>query len=153
MIYEFIDDQGTFRVRSPQRYNLYFPLTNKYGSLLSSISPNLSGDIKTDNEHFLTPPASIEDLRSSTLCRRDFFIKTNNQIIRLSSSYNDTLEAGFLYHKVIKKTKTLGIEVLNFIPYNLAAEIMRVKVKNITNKLLKIIPTSFIPVYARAEKT
>ncbi|MFH0858761.1 MAG: cellobiose phosphorylase [Candidatus Omnitrophota bacterium] len=152
MIYEFIDDQGTFRVKSPHRYNLYFPLTNKYGSLFCSISPNLSGDIKKDNEHFLTPPASIEDLRSSLLCRRDFFIKTNNEIIRLSSSYDDILEVGFLYQKVIKKTKTLKIEVLNFVPYNLAAEVMRVRIKNNTHKPLKIIPTSFIPIYARSEK-
>ncbi|MFH1398410.1 MAG: cellobiose phosphorylase [Candidatus Omnitrophota bacterium] len=152
MIYEFIDNQGTFRIKSPQRYNLYFPLTNKYASLISSISPNLSGDIKKNNEHFLTPPASIEDLRSSPLCRRDFFIKTDKEIIRLSSSYNDTLEAGFLYHKVIKKTKTLEIGVLNFIPHDLPVEIMRVKVKNIINKPLKIIPTSFIPLFCRAEK-
>ncbi len=152
MIYEFIDNQGTFRVKSPQRYKLYFPLTNKYASLISSISPNLSGDIKKDNEHFLTLPASIEDLRSSSLCRRDFFIKTDKEIIRLSSSYNDTLEAGFLYHKVIKKTKTLEIEVLNFIPHDLPVEIMRVKVKNIINKPLEIIPTSFIPLFCRAEK-
>ena len=52
MIYRFIDNQGTFRVKDPHKYNLYFPLTNQDGSLLSSISPNLSGDIKKDNEHF-----------------------------------------------------------------------------------------------------
>src|SRR3990167_8308717 len=110
MIYEFIDNQGTFRVKNPHQYNNYFPLTNSSGSLLSSISPNLSGDIKKDNRSFLTPPASIEDLRFNLLCRRDFFIKLNQKsTLRMSSPYNDVLEAGFLYHKLIKKVKNLVI--------------------------------------------
>ena len=95
MIYRFIDDKGTFVVESPHKYNLYFPLANKDGSLLSSIAPNLAGDIKRDNEHFLTPPASIEDLRSNLLTRREFFIGIDSQTIRISYPYNDTLDAGF----------------------------------------------------------
>ena len=71
MIYRFIDDKGTFTVKDPHKYNLYFPLTDKDGELLSSISPNLGGDIKRDNDHFLTPPASIEDVRNNLFCHRD----------------------------------------------------------------------------------
>jgi cellobiose phosphorylase len=152
MIYKFIDDFGTFVVDNPQRYNLYFPLTNREGSILSSISPNLSGDIKKDSEHFLTPPASVEDLRSNLLCRREFFIKVGQETIRLSHAYNDTLEAGFLYQKITKKTSTLQIEIINFVPYDLAAEVMWVKVRNISKRELIITPTSFIPLFARAEK-
>ncbi len=152
MIYKFIDDNGTFTVKNPHKYNLYFPLTNSDGSLLSSIGPNLGGDIKKDNEHFLTPPASIEDVRNNLLCRRDFFIKTDKEIIRLSSPSDDTLEAGFLYHKLIKETKSLRIEILSFIPHNIAAEVMWVRVINKTNKEIKITPTSFIPLYGRTEK-
>ena len=152
MIYKFIDDKGTFRVENPQRYNLYFPLTNKDGSILSSISPNLAGDIKKDNERFLTPPASIEDLRGNFLTRRDFFIKTNTETLRLSFPYNDTLEAGLLYHKITKQTKSLEIEILNFVPSDAPVELMRVKVKNKSGKDIKIIPTSFIPLYGRSEK-
>ena len=152
MIYNFKDEKGTFTLKNPQAYNLYFPLTDKDGRLLSSISPNLSGDIKKDNEHFLTQPVSIEDTRSNPLCCRDFFIKTGDEIIRLSNSYDDALECGFLYHKLIKKTKNLHIEVLNFIPHNLGVEIMRIKVTNKSGKEVKITPTSFIPVYARSEK-
>lgn len=153
MIYKFIDDNGTFVVENPHKYNLYFPLTNKDGSLLSSISPNLAGDIKRDNEHFLTPPASIEDLRSNLLVRRDFFIKTDQETVRLSYAYQDTLEAGFLYHKIIKKTKFLEIEILNFIPFNTAVEVMQIKVKNTSPERIKITPTSFIPLYGRPEKS
>jgi len=150
MIYQFIDSKGTFRVKNPQKYNLYFPLTNKNGSLLSSISPNLAGDIKANQEHFLTPPATIEDLRSNLLCRRDFFIGLKGQTLRLSLAHNDTLEAGFLYHKLIKKTKGLDIEILNFIPHNLNCEVMQVKIKNKTKRSLGFTPTSFIPLYGRS---
>ncbi len=152
MIYRFIDGQGTFSLKNPHRYNLYFPLTDANGRLLSSIGPNLAGDIKRDNEHFLTLPASIEDLRSSLLCRREFFIKVGEKVIRLSSPYQDNLEAGFLYHKVHKKVIGLDIEILSFIPHNLPVEVMRVKIRNISSKEIKIIPTSFIPLYGRGEK-
>lgn len=152
MIYKFIDNQGTFIVENPHRYNLYFPLTNRNGALLSSISPNLAGDIKKDNDHFLMPPASIEDIRNNLLCRRDFFIKINEETVRLSYPYNDTLEAGFLYQKILKKTRFLYIEILNFVPYNLAVEVMWVKIKNVAKRELNLVPTSFIPLYARSER-
>lgn len=153
MIYKFIDNKGTFTVSDPQHYNLYFPLTNAKGNLLSSISPNLAGDIKRDDDHFLTVPASIEDLRSNLLCRRDFFIKTKREIIRLSSPYTDKLEAGLLYHKITKTTSLLEIEILNFIPYNLDAEVMWIKIKNKSAKDITITPTSFVPLYGRSEKS
>ncbi|MFA6216856.1 MAG: cellobiose phosphorylase [Candidatus Omnitrophota bacterium] len=152
MIYRFIDDKGTFVVEKPLNFGLYFPLTNQNGSFLSSISPNLAGDIKRDNDHFLTPPASIEDIKNNPLCRRDFFIKTGKTTIRLAYTDKDSLEAGFLYHKVIKKTRALAIEVINFIPYNRDVEVMWVKIRNEGNSSLKFTPTSFIPLFGRAEK-
>jgi len=152
MIYRFIDALGTFSLKNPLRHNFYFPLTDASGRLLSSIAPNLSGDIKKDNEHFLTLPASIEDLRSSPLCRREFFIKTGKKVIRLSRPYQDRLEAGFLYQKVYKKVSGLEIEILSFIPYDLPVEVMRIKIKNVSSGEIKILPTSFLPLYGRAEK-
>ncbi|MCX5708449.1 MAG: hypothetical protein NTY14_05710, partial [Candidatus Omnitrophica bacterium] len=152
MLYRFIDDFGAFLIKNPHRYKLYFPLADANGRLLSAIAPNLSGDIKKDNEHFLTQPASVEDLRSSPLCCREFFINCAGKVIRLSHPGQDTLEAGFLYHKITKKIKGLEIEILNFIPFDLPVEIMRIKVKNISRKKLEIVPTSFIPLYGRSEK-
>jgi cellobiose phosphorylase len=152
MIYRFIDDKGTFVIEDPQRIGLYFPLTDAVGSILSSISPGLSGDIKKDNEHFLTPPASILDLKTNPLCCRDFFVKTGNKTIRLSRPSKDSLEAGLLYHRMIKRTGGLSAEVLNFIPYDLGVEVMWVKLANTGKKQIDITPTSFIPLYARSEK-
>jgi cellobiose phosphorylase len=152
MIYRFIDNKGSFVVENPQRYNLYFPLTDSKGTLLSSISPNLAGDIKSDNGHFLTPPASILDLKSNPLCLREFFIKTDKDTFRLSRPYQDTLEAGLLYHKLIKKAGPFYIEIVNFIPYDAGCELMWVKVRNTAKKRLNITCTSFIPLFGRGEK-
>jgi cellobiose phosphorylase len=151
MLYQFIDDKGTFTVKKPHRYNLYLPLTNARGRLLSSISPNLAGDIKRDNEHFLTPPASIEDIRSNLLCRREFFLKVNNKTFRLSYHYKDSLEAGFLYQKITKDLGPCTAEILSFIPWDLNAEVIWIRVIN-KGKAVKITPTSFIPLYGRSER-
>ena len=155
MLYKFIDNQGTFQIKNPQEASyLYFPLTNKGGTLLSSISPNLAGDIKKDNSRFLTPPASVEDIKHNPLCRRDFFIyipSRKKRVIRCSRPLHDTVEAGFLYHKLIKRDKTLLIEITNFIPYNLEAEVMWVKIKNTGPRTIEYVPTSFIPLYGRGE--
>lgn len=152
MIYRFINDKASFVVKDPHRYNLYFPLTDAKARLLSSISPNLSGDIKQDNEHFLTPPASVLDLKNNPLCCRDFFIRSGNEVIRLSKAYDDTLEAGILYHKISKKTGKFAVEALNFIPHDTGVEVMRVRIRNVSRITLEIIPTSFIPLYGRSEK-
>ncbi|MBN3041294.1 MAG: cellobiose phosphorylase, partial [Candidatus Omnitrophica bacterium] len=125
-------------------------LTNKDGSLLTSISPNLSGDIKSGNESFITPPASSIDLKSNLLCRRDFFIRLDKKIIRLSDNHSDLLEAGFLYHKIIKKFQGLQVEMINFIPYDLDIDIMWVRIINRSRKTKKLTPTSFMPLYGRS---
>ena len=151
-MYHFIDNKGTFTVNNPRAHELYFPLTNKTGTLLSSISPNLAGDIKHSNDSFVTPPASIEDIRSNLLCRRDFFIKIDNVTVHLSQKPYDSLECGFLYHKITKNIGTLAVEIINFIPHDLDAEVMWINIKNKSNKTVKITPTSFIPLYGRTSE-
>ncbi len=154
MLYKFIDNQGTFTVKNPQNRGLYFPLTDQHGKLLCSISPNLAGDIKADNDHFLTPPVSMVDLNTNLLCRRDFFIgiKSPKKIIRLSYPADDKLEAGFLYHKITKNFSALQVEILNFVPFDLPVEITKVTIRNKKRKPISIIPTSFMPLYGRSEK-
>lgn len=50
---KFQDKKGTFTIQSPENYSgLYFPLAGD-GGLKSSITPNLGGDSKTDQNHFL----------------------------------------------------------------------------------------------------
>ena len=63
-LWQFIDEEASFRVHEPKFVNrLYFPLANEAG-ILSSITPDLHGDIKTSHNSFLTLPVSIEDLHN-----------------------------------------------------------------------------------------
>ncbi|MBN2482908.1 MAG: cellobiose phosphorylase [Candidatus Omnitrophica bacterium] len=156
--YRFIDSAGTFQIDNPYQYSYcYFPLTNQYGTMLSAISPYLSGDIKQDNDHFLTLPTSIEDIPHNLLCRRDFFIKmadTHNEVYRLSEplSDKDYLQAGLLYHTLVKQNRSLRVEIVNFVPHELNAEVMSIKIKNISKKPVTLECTSCIPLYGRGEK-
>lgn len=152
MYFKFVDNNGTFQVSVPDFWKTYFPLTDKSGSLLSAITPGLAGDIKADNERYLMPPAAMEDLRTNYLCKRDFFIKTDKSIIRLSEKADDILTAGFLYHVIEKKTKGLCFKITSFIPHDMPVEIMLVEIKNISKKKIRLEPTSFLPIYARSEK-
>ena len=66
---KFQDKKGTFTIQSPENYSgLYFPLAGD-GGLKSSITPNLGGDSKTDQNHFLLEPVSIENLHNNRSTR------------------------------------------------------------------------------------
>ena len=61
---EFQDKNGSFIIHDPENYSgLYLPLAGEKG-LKSSITPNLGGDSKTDQNHFLLEPVSIENLHN-----------------------------------------------------------------------------------------
>ncbi len=135
--------------------SIYFPLCGiTSDSLKSSITPFLSGDIKVDKNRFLTKPVSVEDLRYDV---RNFFVYIKDEGVfsladgsKESSTY---VECGPLWHKLVKKIPSLGLEfeALNFIPVTGEhAELMRVMVKNTGSKPFTIIPTASIPIFARA---
>jgi cellobiose phosphorylase len=152
VLYRFIDNKGTFTVRGAHRFSWYVPLANPDGTLLSAVGPNLSGDIKRDNDRFLTIPASAEDLRSSPACRREFFIRVGRRLYRLSQGPVLRQETGLLYQKLFKRLGPLEAEILNFVPVDRAAEVMQVVVRNRGSRPVVITPTSFIPLYGRSEK-
>lgn len=57
----FIDQNGTFTLENPDKFKrLYFPLMNETG-FISSVTPDLKGDIKTGQDSFLNVPVSVED--------------------------------------------------------------------------------------------
>ncbi len=124
-------------------------------SLKSSISPNLSGDIKIDKYHYLTKPVSTEDLRTPV---RNFFVNVAGKGIFSLACPSDkedksSIEAGQLWHKLIRRHKAAGLEIqaVNFIPISgETVELMRVTVKNSGRKSFKITPTAFVPIFGRA---
>src|SRR4029077_9594427 len=71
--WNFKGESESFEAKDPDRLSrLYFPLCNEAG-LLSAITPRLNGDIKTDQNHFLTLPLSTEDLHN-TRSGRNFWV-------------------------------------------------------------------------------
>ncbi len=65
---------------------LYLPMAGEKG-LKSSITPNLGGDSKTDQNHFLLEPVSIENLHNNRNTRnfwcRGYIKKAQKHVILL----------------------------------------------------------------------
>jgi len=154
-LWRFINDDASFMARNPDEISrLYFPLVNESG-MMSSITPKLHGDIKTGQHSFLTVPVSSEDL-ANTLYNRNFWLYIDGLgawSIAFGESDETIVEAGFLWHKVIKTNKKLGVkvEIINFIPVqDEAVELMSIEVTNISKKKWKITPTLAVPIYGRS---
>ena len=157
--WKFIDDKATFKLEQPEKTShLYFPLVNEK-LMMSSITPDLHGDIKIDQNHFLSPPVSIFDLHNSR-ASRNFFIRVDGKLFAANGSTNrienkdeTQLEAGILWHKLIRKNQDLGlkIEVTNFVPQiDEFIELMKVSITNISDDSKSIMPTVSIPLYGRS---
>jgi cellobiose phosphorylase len=165
--WKFEGEDGSFQLESPHKTSyLYFPLANEAG-MMSSITPNLHGDIKTSQNTFLMAPVSPEDLHNSKSARNFWvFIEgygawsaTGNsprqEACKFENNGEETvkLEAGFLYHKITRENKGLGIraEITNFVPVNEdKVELMKVTLENIGDKAVKFTPTAAIPMYGRS---
>ena len=162
----FTDNNGSFKLENPDKIScLYFPLANKSG-IMSSITPALQGDLKIDQNTFLLEPVTQESLHNN-LNNRNFWIYiddygpwslTGNSAKQKSKKYSSgyesvTVEAGLLWHKVIRNNSKLNIkaEIINFVPYNNdSVELMKIKITNNHVKSIKITPTSAIPIYGRS---
>ncbi|HQP09886.1 MAG TPA: cellobiose phosphorylase, partial [Candidatus Omnitrophota bacterium] len=154
-MYSYLSDKISFS--SPWAYGLrtvYFPLCGVDArSLKSSITPRLSGDMKTDQDHYVTRPVSVEDLRQDL---RNFFCYVKGQGIISLAGAGETdavVEAGMLWHKLTCVYPQAGIrmEALNFVPVSGEnAELMRITVRNISDEQRVITPTFSLPLFARA---
>ncbi|MEI6631786.1 MAG: cellobiose phosphorylase, partial [bacterium] len=161
-LWRFTDNFGSFSSEAAGKINtLYFPLCNTH-PIMSSLSPDLHGDIKTDFNSFLMEPVSrfsLQNLRSS----RNFWVylaqdkiwsatgvAKNNKDIQKYDTF--TLEAGLLWHKVTRRNKKAGLksEILSFMPASgEPVELMLVTLTNISAKPLRFSPTAAIPMFAR----
>jgi hypothetical protein len=161
--WQFCDEHGTFELANPcDSSYLYFPLMNESG-LVSVVTPTLHGDIKTNQNTFLTLPVSVEDLHTSR-STRNFWVNVKDrgawsaagnsapQIARRTAE-EVLLRAGFLWHTVERTNSTLGLRaaVTNFVPANRdQVELMRVTLTNVGDHILTITPTAAIPIYGRS---
>ena len=159
-LWKFIDDSGAFESSAANKIKtLYFPLANE--TIMSSITPDLHGDIKTSHDSFLLTPSSridLVNLRST----RNFWIYTGKDRVwsitgvskNLEQIKNDRflLRAGLLWHEVTRENRGIGLKAktLSFVPMTgEPIELMQVTITNITSGTIKYIPTAAIPMYAK----
>jgi len=159
-LWRFTDNSGSFISEDVGIIkSLYFPLANE--KIMSSVTPDLHGDIKTGQNSFLLIPVSRIDLVNSR-SSRNFWVYINKDKIwsatgvskNLKQIKNDKfkLEAGLLWQKITRENKNMGLraEILSFVPATQdPVEIMQVKITNISSKSIKFTPTTAIPIYAR----
>lgn len=154
---KYLND-GRFQLRNFEKYNyLYLPLCNHNG-LKCSITPTFNGDIKIDQHHFALPPASNLDLINPNNARNVYFKVdgslwniTGNTLFQHLNPDETILEGGFLYQKVIRKSKEFKVEVTSFVPEIIQnIEMHKVEFTNLSDKDLEVVACVAIPLYGRS---
>lgn len=161
----FLDNDGTFSIEQPENYNnLYFPSASEKG-IKSSLSPNLGGDIKINQNTFLLEPVSIENLHNNRSTRNFWCIVENLGAWSVTGASSEeeykkftdlqdksSMEAGFMWQAVTRKSEKYQMEakVTSFVPFNQNVEIMHVEITNAGMTARKVTPVAAIPVFGRS---
>lgn len=161
----FLDTDGTFSIEQPENYNyLYFPIAGEKG-MKSSVTPNLGGDSKINQEAFFLEPVSVENLHNNR-SGRNFWCciegagnwsvvgASVEEECRKFTACQDKSEltAGLMWHTLKRESLKYQFtaEVTSFVPLEHNVEMMHVKISN-TGKMLKTItPIAAIPIYGRS---
>ncbi|MDD5477515.1 MAG: cellobiose phosphorylase [Candidatus Omnitrophica bacterium] len=160
-LYIFTDEAGSFKSFSADKLkSLYLPLCNQV--LMSSISPDLHGDIKSGQNSFLLEPVSRINL-SLSRASRNFWVYINQDKIWSATGVSKNqkqlqqdkfwLEAGQLWQRISRENKNIGLKssILSFVPAGPdALEVMQVTLTNISKKKISFIPYAAIPLYCRS---
>lgn len=163
---ERLGEQGNFIMENPDLVSgLYFPLANEAG-VMSSVSPDLSGDSKMDQNSFLLPPVSCENLHNDR-SSRNIWCKINGkelwsltgrsawQQAKKFSRYKEpvVLEAGFMHHKITRVSEENGLraEISSVVPATSeTVELMKIQIENISSEYKNLQMITAIPIYARS---
>ncbi len=154
-----IEEHGRFHISNVEKLNYtYFPLCNQ-NAMKSSISPNLGGDTKIDQNHFLLPPTSIEDLEHS-LFKRHVFFRIDNQYTwsitgnspkQILTPDKVDLYGDFLVHTVVRKNLDFTCTIESFVPHdNHNQELHKITLKNTKDTPLDLKSVVGIPIYGRS---
>jgi cellobiose phosphorylase len=160
-LYKFTDNLGSFKSFFADKItSLYLPLCNEM--LMSSISPDLHGDIKSNQNNFLLEPVSRINLSLSRASRNFWVYMEKDNIWSAAGVSKDlkqirqdefVLEAGQLWQRISRENKRIGLksEILSFVPFGRdALEIMQVTITNKAKKKISFIPYAAIPLYCRS---
>ncbi len=166
MKYNYVGNQGQFELNNPELISyLYFPIANEAG-VMSCVAPDLAGDSKINQNAFLMPPVSCDNLHNDKTSR-NIWCKINGKDIwsltgrsakqqaeLFTEEKDDTkLEAGFMHHKITRVSKKLGVKssVSNVAPStNELVELMKVELENISDADMTMQVVAAIPMYARS---
>ncbi len=163
--YVFKDSRGTFSLEQPEETSgLYFPIAGEKG-LKSAVTPLLGGDAKTDQNHFLMQPVSVEELHNNR-STRNFWCAVEGKGVWSATGASaeaaleraegikpeSELTAGLMWHKVKRRSEKYGLcsEITHFVPVADNVEIMHVVIQNISGEELDITPYGAIPLYGRS---
>ncbi|MCR4839539.1 MAG: cellobiose phosphorylase [Eubacterium sp.] len=155
----------TFVLTSAENTNyLYFPIAGEAG-LKACVTPNLGGDSKLDQEHFVLEPVSVENLHNNK-DTRNFWLNfgdgkvwsavgssAEQEAERFTDAQEESrVEGGFLWQKAVRASKKYGIEaeVTSFVPVDANVEIMRVLLRNTADQPVSFTPVAVIPLYGRS---
>ena len=154
---------GVFTLSNADRVTgLYFPLANDSG-MMSCVTPQLGGDVKTGQSSFLLTPVSVEDLHLSRGTRNFWLFQQDagawsacgvsaaQTVMRTCGEEICRMEAGFLWQTVVRENRSFGLrsEVTTFVPEKETVELTRVRITNISGIRRSLVPTAAIPVFAR----
>ncbi len=163
---KFLNEWGDFVLQDAQKSpDVYFPLVNE-AHMISSVTPWLAGDCKTDQNTFLLCPASERTLAERTT-GRNFWIKTEDaqpwsavgcsaaQLAKTGTPQEEacTLQGGLLWQKILRTQPDTGlaVDVLSFVPADEAqVEVIQVRIQNPTDHSVKLECIAAIPLYGRS---
>lgn len=162
---EFTESGEVFQLHGAQRYReLYFPIANEYG-LKSAVTPNMAGDAKLDQNHFLYEPVSAADPVNRRFARNFWVVSKTGEIwsavgssaTQRAALYTDqeeeiTITAGYMWHKMSLSGKLMPIlsEVTIFAPVDKNMEVMKVELTNQSNEPIHFQPCVAIPLFGRS---
>ena len=94
-LWNFTDNSGSFELPGADKIRaLYFPLCND--SIMSSVTPDLHGDIKTGQNSFLLTPESRIDLINSKSSRSFWVYSDEKTVWPITKEGQVNLSAGLL---------------------------------------------------------
>ena len=163
--YNFIDNNGTFSMKQPEDYSyLYFPIARENG-LKSSLTPNMGGDSKLDQNSFVLEPVSSENLHNNR-SSRNFWCKVNGaeawsvtgqsaeaEYDKFTDRQDDSeLTAGLMWHEITRVSKKYNLmsKVMSFVPLDDDVEIMYIELTNDGDDTVEIDPVAAVPLYGRS---
>lgn len=160
------ENNGSFEVQNAENLPvLSFPLMNSFG-MKSFVTPELKGDIVSSFHNYLTAATVTEELHRN-ISSRNFWIKkenqnpwsaTGNSVYQKSQKWTEnhdkySIKGQFGAFETLRINETLGFEVkiTVFVPEtDDFLELLKISVKNISQKLQTFSGTYAIPIFGRS---